>query len=101
MNTTQTTGLSTTLQPVSSRTRRVIKITLIVLTILWVLLLIPAGMFALLSPFAFDNGVTDEAFQVFYILISFPFVLLFSPIIAWILYRLKLDLPAVIIALLP
>lgn len=98
---------SNTLEPLTpgqqsaSRRRKVARIILIALTILWIILLAPALMFALLSPFAFDSGATAAAYRVFYLLISFPFVLFFSPILAWILYWLKRYLLAGIAALIP
>ena len=91
----------TIVQPKGSRRRKISKIILIVLTILWAVLLIPALMFALMSPFAFDSGATEEAFRVFYLLISFPFVLLFSTIIGWILYWFKRYILAVVFAMIP
>jgi hypothetical protein len=94
-------GVLPAVQPRVRLFRRVSKIILIILTILWAVLLIPAVMFALLSPFAFDSGATPAAFQVFYMLISFPFVLLIAPVIAWILYWLKLHTLAVIVACIP
>jgi asparagine N-glycosylation enzyme membrane subunit Stt3 len=89
------------LRPTDSQTRRVVQISLIVLTVLWIVLLIPALMFALLSPFAFDSGATEEAYRVFYTLISFPFVLSLSPMLAWMLYHFKRYILAALVVLAP
>jgi hypothetical protein len=76
-------------------------ITLIVFSILYLLLLVPAAMFAMLSPFAFDSGTSPEAWQVFIFLVSTPFVLLGGLILPWIFYILKWYLAAIITAALP
>lgn len=85
----------------SSRGRRRTRIALIVITVLWVLALLPAGAFALMSPFAFDSGTSDAAWRVFVGLIAMPFVLVFSTIIAWILFALKKHRASILAALLP
>lgn len=87
--------------PPQPRHKRFAKIGLIILTVLWGLLLIPAVLFALMSPFAFDSGTTPEAWRVFYLMISFPFVLVGSVIFGWVLYAVRLYLPAFLAALLP
>lgn len=87
--------------PPQPRYKRFAKIGLIILTVLWGLLLIPAVLFALMSPFAFDSGTTPEAWRVFYLMISFPFVLAGSIIFGWVLYAIRLYLPAFLAALLP
>ncbi len=87
--------------PVPPRHKRFAKIGLIVLTVLWGLLLIPAVLFALMSPFAFDSGTSPEAYRVFYMMIAFPFVLVGSLIFGWVLYAVRLYLPGFLAALLP
>lgn len=87
--------------PPPPRYQRFAKIGLIVLTVLWGLLLMPAVLFALMSPFAFDSGTTREAYRVFYLMISFPFVLVGSLIFGWVLYAVRLHLPGFLVALLP
>lgn len=76
-------------------------IILIIFTILYLLLLVPAALFAMLSPFAFDSGTSSQAWQVFIFLVSTPFVLLGGLILPWIFYVLKWYLPAMITAALP
>lgn len=87
--------------PQPPRYKRFAKIGLIVLTVLWGLLLIPAVLFALMSPFAFDSGTSSEAYRVFYMMIAFPFVLVGSLIFGWVLYAVRLYLPGFLAALLP
>jgi len=87
--------------PPQPRHKCLARLGLIVLMVLWGLLLIPAVLFALMSPFAFDSGTTPEAWRVFYLMISFPFVLVGSIIFGWVLYAIRLYLPALLAALLP
>lgn len=88
-------------RPPKPRFKRFARIGLIILTVLWILLLIPAVLFALMSPFAFDSGTSPEAYRVFYMMIAFPFVLVGSLIFGWVLYAVRLHLPGFLVALLP
>ncbi len=98
---TQITTETTVLEARRSRTRRRTRIALIVSTLLWILALLPAGAFALMSPFAFDSGTSDAAWRVFIGLIGMPFVLVLSTVIAWVMYALKWHAAAIVAALLP
>lgn len=101
MNEPTTDALPAAVLPPPPRNRRLAKIGLLILTVLWGLLLIPAILFAEMSPFAFDSGTTPEAYRVFYLMISFPFVLVGSLIFGWVLYAIRLYLPGFLTALLP
>ena len=77
------------------------KITMLVMTIAWLLALVPAGLFALMSPFAFDQGASPQATRVAVGLIGGPFALIGSLLLAWLLFAARLIKPAVIAMLLP
>ena len=80
---------------------RSMKIFMIIMTILWLLALLPAGAFALMSPFAFDQGTSDAAWRVFVGLIGAPFALLLSLLVAWVLFAARLYKAAVVVMLFP
>lgn len=77
------------------------KIVMIVMTIIWLLALIPAGLFALMSPFAFDQGVSQQATTVAVGLVGGPFAIIGALLLAWLLFAARLIKPAVIAMLLP
>lgn len=77
------------------------KIAMIIMTIIWLLALVPAGMFALMSPFAFDQGVSPQATRVAVGLIGGPFALVGALLLAWLLFAARLIKPAVIAMFLP
>ncbi len=84
-----------------ARERRRTRILLIVFTVLWVLALVPASGFALMFPFAFDQGPSDAATRVAVGLIGMPFAFLISLALMWVLFLLKKHALALAAILLP
>lgn len=83
------------------RKQRFTLIVLIIFTVIYLLLLVPAGLLAMMFPFAFDSGATTEAYTVAILLLTFPIALILAPIIAWILYKFKQYIAALVFILLP
>jgi hypothetical protein len=71
----------------AARPPRGLKPTMIVLTILYVLALAPAGLLAMVSPMMADEGWTLSAGIAMAAAISLPIILLMSPLAAWIAYN--------------
>lgn len=76
-------------EPPGSRFRRRTRNVLIVFTILWGLALLPAAFFAMLFPFAFDQGASDAAWRVALGLIGMPFAFIIGLVLMWGLFLLK------------
>jgi hypothetical protein len=74
---------------------------MIIMTIAWVLALLPAGGFALMFPFAFDQGVSPQAVRVAVGLVLGPFVILGTLALGWLLFAARRIKPAVIAMFLP
>jgi hypothetical protein len=77
---------------------------LIVLSVLGVLAIIPASLFAMFSPMAFDAPGSNEDPRVWAIFIgmsSAPFVMLASLAAAWLLYWRRFRRVAVFLAAVP
>jgi hypothetical protein len=77
------------------------KIIMIVMTILWLVALLPAGGFALMFPFAFDQGPSQQATIVAVGLIGGPFAIIGALLLAWLLFAARLIKLAVFAMLLP
>ena len=77
------------------------KVFMIVMTIVWLLALVPAGLFALMFPFAFDQGVSPQATTVAVGLVGGPFVLIGALLLAWLLFAARLSKAAVAAMFLP
>ena len=78
-----------------------VKIYMIVMTVIWLLALLPAGMFALMSPFAFDQGPSPQATRIALGLIGGPFALVGSLLLGWLLFAARWMKAAVVAMLLP
>lgn len=85
----------------SSRRKSRTKIYLIVVTVLYLLSLVPAALAIMMTPFAFDQGSTPEAWALVTKILVYPLVVVVTIIGAWILYRLKLFWVAIGWSLLP
>ena len=85
----------------SNPLKRPTRITLIVLTVIYLILLVPAGLFAFISSFEFEAGATPDPLVVYLLFISLPFVLLLGTILAWLLYRFKIYRAALVVGFLP
>lgn len=85
----------------NSRRKRRTKIYLIVMTILYLLSLVPAAMAITLTPFAFDEGATPEAWALVTKILVYPLVVIVSIVGFWILYRLSWFWVAIAWSLLP
>jgi hypothetical protein len=75
---------------------------MIIMTIVWALALVPAGLFAMMFPFAFDQGVSPEAVRVAVGLVGGPFALLGALLLAWLLFaarRIRLAVAAMFLPL--
>ncbi len=77
------------------------KIVMIVMTTLWLIALLPAAGFALMFPFAFDQGVSQQATIVAVGLVGGPFAIIGALLLAWLLFAARLSKLAVIAMLLP
>jgi hypothetical protein len=89
--------------PVSgnSRRKRRTKIYLIVTTILYLLSLVPAALAIMMTPFAFDEGATPEAWALVTKILVYPLVVIISVVGSWIFYRLSWFWVAIAWSLLP
>ena len=63
-----------------------LRFALILLTIVYVLALAPAGLMAMVSPMMADGGVTPMVVVAMVATMTFPIALLMSPLAAWIAY---------------
>ncbi|MCU0509274.1 MAG: hypothetical protein MUC34_12945 [Anaerolineae bacterium] len=77
------------------------KIVMIVMTILWLIALLPAAGFALMFPFAFDQGPSQQATIVALGLVGGPFAIIGALLLAWLLFAARLVKLAVIAMFLP
>lgn len=77
------------------------KIFMIIMTIVWLLALVPAGLFAMMFPFAFDQGVSPQATTVAVGLVGGPFALIGGLLLAWLLFAARLIKLAVVAMFLP
>ena len=84
-----------------SRRRSRTKVYLIVMTVLYLLSLVPAALAIMMTPFAFDQGSTPEAWALVTKILVYPLVVVVAIVGAWILYRLKLFWVAIGWSLLP
>lgn len=85
----------------SSRRKRRTKIYLIVMTVLYVLSLIPAALAVMMTPFAFDQGPSPEAWALVTKILAYPLVVVVSIVGSWIFYKLSLYWVAIAWSLLP
>ena len=74
---------------------------MVIMTIVWLLALVPAGMFAMMFPFAFDQGPSEQATRIALGLIGGPFVLIGTLLLAWLLFAARLIKPAILAMFLP
>jgi hypothetical protein len=74
---------------------------LIAATVLFSLLLLPAGLAIMMSPMAFDAGVGAFAVALVAILLSYPLATLVSIPSSWIAYRRGAYRAAILLGLLP
>jgi hypothetical protein len=81
--------------------RRGTLVFLIVATIVFGLSLLPAAMFVLVSPMAFDSGESKEAWTFVLAVWAYPVLVLVGLIAAWIFYAVRLYRTAVVFSLLP
>ena len=86
--------------PGSPRKRRT-KIYLIVMTVLYLLSLAPAALAVMMTPFAFDQGSTPEAWALVTKILVYPLVVIVTIAGAWIFYKLSLFWVAIAWSLLP
>jgi hypothetical protein len=77
------------------------KIVMLVMTVVWLLALVPAGLFAMMFPFAFDQGVSPQATRVAVGLVGGPFVLIGALLLAWLLFAARWVKLALIALVLP
>ena len=77
------------------------KVFMIIMTIVWLLALVPAGLFALMFPFAFDQGVSPQATRVAVGLVGGPFALIGALLLAWLLFAARRIRLAMIAMFLP
>jgi hypothetical protein len=81
--------------------RRRCLIALIVTTAVFVLSLIPAGLFAMMSPMAFDSGASAQAWMIVLPIWLYPFAVLVSLAGSWIAFAARRYRFALIWSLLP
>jgi hypothetical protein len=74
---------------------------LIAATVLFGLLLPPAGLAIMMSPMAFDSGVNAFAVALVATLLTYPLAMLVSIPSSWIAYRRGAYRAAVLLSLLP
>lgn len=77
------------------------KIAMIIMTIVWLLALVPASLFALMFPFAFDQGTSPQAWTVAIGLLGGPFAIIGSLLLAWLLFAARLIKAAIVVMFLP
>jgi hypothetical protein len=77
------------------------KIFMIVMTIIWLLVLVPAGLFAMMFPFAFDQGTSPQAWTVAIGLVGGPFAIIGSLLLAWLLFAARFIKAAAVVMFLP
>ncbi len=85
----------------TSRRQARTKVYLIVITVLYLLSLAPAGLAILMTPFAFDQGPSDAAWALVTKVLVYPLVVVVALVGSWILYRLRLYWPAIVWSWLP
>jgi hypothetical protein len=75
-------------EPLSPK-QRMIQLLLKIVTGLYILLLIPACFLAVISPFAMTGsaGSQQDRFAAFLVMATFPFTIIASILVAWILFR--------------
>lgn len=77
------------------------KIYLIVVTVLYLLSLAPAALAVMMTPFAFDQGSSPEAWALVTKILAYPLVVVVSVAGSWIFYRLSWFWVAIAWSLLP
>ncbi len=89
--------------PVSGKSRRKARtrIYLIVVTVLYLLSLAPAALAVMMTPFAFDQGSTPEAWALVTRILAYPLVVIITLVGSWIFYRLSWFWVAIVWSLLP
>ena len=84
-----------------SRRKKGTKIYLIAVTVLYLLSLAPAALAVMMTPFAFDQGSTPEAWALVTKILAYPLVVIISVVGSWIFYRLSWFWVAIAWSLLP
>lgn len=89
--------------PVSGHSRRRARTRnyLIVMTVLYLMLLIPAALAVMMTPFAFDQGPSPEAWALVTKILALPLVVIAAIVGMWMFYKLKLYWVAIAWSLLP
>ena len=77
------------------------KIYLIVMMVLYLLSLAPAALAVMMTPFAFDQGSTPEAWALVTKILAYPLVVIITLVGSWIFYRLGWFWVAIAWSLLP
>jgi len=90
----------TNTDPASGR-RSTLKIVLIIATILYGTSLLPAAGAALMSPMAFDAGVSREAVFLVSTVLAYPVLVLIALVGGWISYAREWRAATVVFLLLP
>jgi hypothetical protein len=83
------------------RAPRGMLIALILITTVFLLSLLPAAMFVMMSPMAFDAGASKEAWMIVIPIWLYPFSVLVSVVGSWIAFAAKRYRFALIWSLLP
>lgn len=81
--------------------QRSTRITLIVLSVIYLILFLPAAVFAFFTSFAFEGGATPDPLLLYLCFLSPPFVILLGTIAAWLLYRFKAYRAALVVGFIP
>ncbi|MEZ4768040.1 MAG: hypothetical protein R2844_06380 [Caldilineales bacterium] len=71
------------------------------MTVLYLLLLVPAALAVMMTPFAFDQGSTPEAWALVTKILALPLVVIATVVGMWVFYKLKLYWVAIVWSWLP
>ena len=88
-------------QRVPEKRRGTTRVLLIVVTVLYVLSLLPAGMLVITSPMIFDAGESPKLWTIFGLVVGYPVLVLLTLVVAWVLFVKKKYRAALIVSLLP
>ncbi len=84
-----------------TRRKRTCLIALILITAVFVLSLVPAALFVMMSPMAFDSGTSTDAWMIVISIWLYPLAVLLSVSGSWIAFAAKRYRFALIWSLLP
>jgi hypothetical protein len=90
--------MDSTVKPAGNRK---ILVFLILMTVFYLLSLLPAGMMVITSPMAFDAGYSTEAIFMASCVLAYPVLVLIALIGGWVCYAKRKNAAAVVFFLLP